>query len=135
MFLAQSSSNLTYYSHASADSMHISIFTMNSILCPPSVIDQGCDAVIRQRTHAITSRLALPSSMFMLVAYPVCRMCTKISRLVTVHGCSSASMLIQSKHHALRHIFPLQLTNDCEWHLGLYMQRPTWSLQKIETNC
>ena len=60
---------------------------MNSALGPWSVIDQGCDAVTQQRTHAITSRLALPSSMFILVIYPVipvCRMCTKICRLLIV---------------------------------------------------
>ena len=74
MFLAQRPSNLACYSHASADSVLISIFTMNSALGPPSVIDLGL--------HDNTCDwLALPSS---LVAYPMCRICTKICHLVCV---------------------------------------------------
>ena len=82
MFLAQSPSNLTCYSHASADSVHISIFTINSAFGSPSVIDRGYDMVTRQRTRPFW--LALPSSMFILVAYPMRRMCTKICCLVSV---------------------------------------------------
>ena len=81
MFLAQSPSNLTCYSHASTDSMHISIFTMYSTLGPPLI--EG----VMQLEHMwspLGPQLALPSSMFILVTYPVCRitrMCTKICRL------------------------------------------------------
>ena len=96
-------------------SRHISIFTTNFALGPPSVIDRGCDAV--SWTHAITSQLALPSSM---VAYPVCRMCTKICYLVSVSWLFF-SFHAHTKQVSLWHIFPLQLTNDCEWQLGLYM--------------
>ena len=123
-FLVQSPSNLTCY--ANADSIHILIFTMNSALGPPSIIDRACDAVTRQRTHAIASRLALPS-MFILIAYLVCRMCTKICRLVSV------SWLFFSFHAhtnqaslCMWHIFPLQLTNECK-------RMPAWTLY-VDTN-
>ena len=120
MFLAQSPSNLTCYSHASADSMHISIFTMYSALGPPLI--EG----VMQLEHMwspLGPRLALPSSMFILVAYPVCRitrMCTKICRLVGVSWLFF-SFHAHTKQASLWHIFPLQLTNAYEWQLGLYM--------------
>ena len=116
--LAQSPSNLTCYMHASTDSVHTSIFTMDSALGPPSIIDWGCDSVTRQRTHAIASRIVLMFSMFILVAYPMCCMRTKIRHLVSV---SWLFFSFHTKQASLWHIFPLQLTNDCEWQLGLYM--------------
>ena len=123
MFLAQSPSNLTCYSHASADSVHISIFTINSALGSPSVIDRGCDTVTWQRTHP--SWVALPSSMFILVAYPVCHMYTKICRLVSVSWLFF-SFHAHTKQASLWHIFLLQLTASgsldsiCRDQLGLY---------------
>ena len=89
---------------------------MNSALGPPSVIDRGCDTVTRQHMRLpLGSPCCLACSYWLLIQ---CCMYTKICCLVSV---SIVVLQTHTKQASLWHIFPLQLTNDCEWQLGLYM--------------
>ena len=124
---------ITCYSHASADSMHISSFTMNSALGPPSIIDWGCDAATWQRTNMCLP-LSLPCHLACLyselVAYPVCHMCTKICCLHSKCFLVVLQLPLSYKASIIVTHFPAAIDQLLRVAIAWTLWRPTWSLQK-----